>query len=116
VRRLAVEADKIAKSSGNGHLRGAKRQVAALEVIREEVGYHHSWGQWSATAEEMGDLVDAILRHPALSIYDLAVKFDALAWLLLADGAVVDHEAERQVRSFARALRKLATAKGKLAS
>ena len=50
-------------------------------MIMEAVGYHRSWGQWSATAEEMGELGDAILRHPARSIYDLAVKFDALAWL-----------------------------------
>ena len=41
------------------------------------------------------------------TVSDLAIKFDALAWLLLNDGTVVDREAERQVQGFGRPLRSL---------
>jgi hypothetical protein len=107
VRQLASEADKIATDRDVGRLRGARRQVAALETAREEVGYHQAWARWSATGDEVADLVATILRRPARTLRDLAIKFDALAWLLLGDSAVVDHEAERQVRAFGRELRKL---------
>jgi len=49
-----------------------------------------------------------ILRYPPHTISDLAIQFDALSWALLSDGAVVDYQAERQVRAFGRQLRHLA--------
>jgi hypothetical protein len=70
-------------------------------------GYHRAWVRWSATSDELADLVAVIHGRPARTVSDLAVKFDALAWSLLADGAVVDHEAERQVRAFGRVLRRV---------
>ena len=108
VRQLSAEADKVATARNIGHLRGSKRQVAALELIREETGYHGAWGRWSSTADELADLVARILSQPARRVPELAVKFDALLWLLLGDGAVVDDEAALQVRRFGRELRRMA--------
>ena len=110
VRQLGVEADKVAKMRGIGHARDTKRRVAILESAREEVGYHVAWSRWSASSNELAELVEQIMSQPARSVSDLAIRFDALAWLLLGDGAVVDREAERHVRVFGRELRELGAA------
>ena len=89
-------------------------ESALLETARDEFGYH---------APGLGGLPPVmswlcsssmILARPAATISDLSAKFDALAWLLLADGAVLDHEAERQVRRFGRELRRLGAAEGEV--
>ena len=116
VRQLTAEADKIAKARGIRHLPGPRRQTAALEVIRDEVGYHSAWAKWSATADELANLVARILSQSARTVPELAVKFDALLWLLLSDGAVVDHESELQARRFGRELRRMASAQSNSAS
>ena len=100
VRQLTAEADKIAKARGIRHLPGPRRQTAALEVIRDEVGYHSAWTAWSGTADTLADLVAEIISQPARTLPEVAVKFDALLWLLLSDEAVVDHEAELQACRF----------------
>ena len=87
VRQLAAEADKIAKARGIGHLRGPRR-------------YHSAWTAWSGTADTLADLVAEIISQPARTLPEVAVKFDALLWLLLSDEAVVDHEAELQACRF----------------
>lgn len=107
VRRLALEADQVAKDRGIAlHGRG-KRRRASLDAIRDEVGYHAAWARWSETSDEMAALTEYIFRLPARTLGDLAAKFDVLVWLLLHDGAVVDTEAVRYVRGFGRELRRL---------
>lgn len=108
VRQRSAEANRIAKTHGSGSLRGSKRQNALLEAAREEIGYHAAWARWSATADDLASLVDEIMSQPARTLPELAVAFDALAWLLLADGAVVDRVAARHVRLFGRELTQLA--------
>ena len=108
VRALAAEADNIATARSIGRTRGAKARNAILEAARQDVGYHPTWARWSATADELGELIDGILRCPVRTIADLAIKFEALSFLLLSDGAVVDRQAERQVRVFGRDLHRLA--------
>lgn len=108
VRQLAVEADEMAKVRAPGHTARKQRRARDTDPIRDQVGYHAAWARWSATADELAELADQILRQAAQDLPDLVVKFDALAWLLLGDGAVLDHVAERQVQSFCRELRRLA--------
>ena len=100
VRRLRQELGPSASPTGRAPREASKGARTAL--------YNTAWSRWSATSDELADLVDAILRQPALALTDLAVKFDALSWLLLSDGSVLDHAAERQVRAFGRQLRRLA--------
>lgn len=85
-----------------------KRERAAMEAIRDEIGYHAAWARWSATSDELAALADHILHFPIRTMGDLAVKFDVLVWLLLHDGAVIDTEAVRHVRRAGRELRQLA--------
>lgn len=105
VRELAAQADEIASARLNGRVRERRRM---LDKVREEVGYHSAWTRWSATGDELEQVVMRILDHPAPALPDLIAKFDALLWLLLADGAVVDHVAERELRKFSREIRRLA--------
>ena len=102
----------MAKQKGSASLRGSGRKRAVVEAARDNVGYHAAWARWSASADELAELVGIILTRPAATISDLSIKFDALAWLLLADCAVLDHEAERQVRRFGRELRQLGATEG----
>jgi hypothetical protein len=83
VRRLAEHAEQLATSRGIAVAARDKRQRAARDAIRGEVGYHAAWAAWSATTDEIGHLVAVILRCPASTIRDLVVKFEALSWLLL---------------------------------
>ena len=64
------------------------------------------------TANEPGDLIDEILLRPAHTVAEPAITFDALTFLRLSDGAVVDRQAERQVHGFGRDLRQLAATLG----
>ena len=105
VRQLSVKADEIVTERPRGRVRGRRR---LLNKAREEVGHHAAWARWSATADELEVVVKQVLNHPTGTVRDLSVKFDALAWLLLADGAVVDHVAERELRKFRRELHRLA--------
>jgi hypothetical protein len=83
---------------------GAKAARTAL--------YNAAWSRWTATNDELTEVVETILRQPARATPDLVVKFDALTWLLLSDDAVVDDAAVMQVRRFGRSLRQVATAIG----
>jgi len=83
------------------------RAISNLEVIRDQVGYDTAWVKWSATADELADLMARIMSQPARTLPELAVKFDALLWMLLSDGAVLDREAALQARRFGRELRRV---------
>ena len=104
VRQLAAEADRIAASRTKPAARHGRRQRAALDTIREKVGYHVAWACWSASVDQIAALIDRIVRHPAHSIDDMLVKFEALQWSLLDDGAVFDTAVRRQVVAFRRDL------------
>jgi hypothetical protein len=108
VRQLAAEADRIAASATKPAARSGRRQRAALDAIREKVGYHAAWARWSASVDEIAALIDRIARHRARSIDDMVTKYDALQWLLLDDGAVFDTAVCRQVVAFRRDLVALA--------
>jgi hypothetical protein len=110
-RQLAAQADELAISHGVALVGRRKGKNAALEVIRGELGYHAAWARWSTTYDELSALADQIGRRPARDIADLMVKFDALSWLLLDDGAVLDRRAARQVGLFGRQLTELASAR-----
>ena len=101
VRELAARADEIASTRLNGRVRERRR---LLDKVRQEVGYHAAWARWSATADELELIVQQVLDHPDFALPYLVAKFDALLWLLLADGAVLDRVAERQLRRFGREL------------
>lgn len=105
VRQLAARADDLATSRGIAPVGRRKRQRAALDAIREEVGYHAAWALWSATYDELAALADQISPHPASTSSNLAVRFAALQWLLLDDGAVVDQQAARRCSPSSRATR-----------
>lgn len=77
-------------------------RTAVLEVARGETGYHPAWVRWSSTYGELSVLAAQIGRRPIGTDADLAIRFDALMWLLLDDGAVLDREAEPQIRLFGR--------------
>ena len=86
----------------------SKRHNAALDAVRAEVGYHAVWARWSASADEIAALIDRIARHPARSIDDMLVKYEALQWSLLDDGTVFDTAVRRHVVAFRRDLVALA--------
>ncbi|MBI4923983.1 MAG: hypothetical protein HY834_19795 [Devosia nanyangense] len=108
MRQLAAEADRIAAPRTKPTAGSRRRQRAALDTICEKVGYHVAWARWSASADEIAALIDRIVLHPARGIDDKLVKFDALRWSLLDDGAVFDTAVRRQVVAFRRDLVALA--------
>ena len=108
VRQLAAEADRIAASRTKPTARSGRRHRAALDAVREKVGYHTAWARWSASVDEIAALIDRIARHPARGIDDMLVKYEALQWSLLDDGAVFDTAVRRQVVAFRRDLVALA--------
>ena len=56
------------------------------------------------TSNEVAQLADRIARHPARSINDMIIKYDALQWSLLDDGAMFDTAVGRQVVALRRDL------------
>ncbi|MBI4923344.1 MAG: hypothetical protein HY834_16505 [Devosia nanyangense] len=108
VRQLAAEADRIATTPTKPTARPGRRQRAALDTIREKVGYHTAWARWSASVDEIVALIDRIARYPARSIDDMILKYEALQWSLLDDGALFDRAVRRQVVAFRRDLVALA--------
>ena len=84
---------------GQGATGADKARRGAAKAARS-AAYSEAWSKWSATADELAETVEMILRYPPHTISDLAIQFDALSWALLSDGAVVDYQAERQVRAF----------------
>lgn len=108
MRQLAAQAEELAASRGSGRVGAGRRHSAALDAIRTEVGYHAAWARWSSTSNEVAQLADRIARYPARSIDDMLVKYEALQWSLLDDGAVFDTAVRRQVIAFQRDLVALA--------
>ena len=111
VRQLAAEPDRIAASATKPTARSGRRQRAALDTIREKVGYHVAWARWSASVDEIAALIDRIGRHPARSIDDMIIKYESLQWSLFDDGALFDTVVRRQVVAFRRDLVALAGAR-----
>ena len=64
VRRLAAEADRIAKSQVSGLL--ARRQAAAPSLRRpaRKPDTHYAWARWSATADELAGVVTRLFVFP----------------------------------------------------
>ena len=108
VRQLAEQAEELAGSRGIRPVGHGKRHNAARDALRDEVGYHGAWARWSATADEIAALNDRIARHPARGINDMIIKYEALQWSLLDDGALFDTAVRRQVVTFRRDLAALA--------
>jgi hypothetical protein len=104
VRQLAARVEDLALLRDVRLVGRDKRQTAALDTIREKVGYHVAWARWSASVDEIAVLIDRIARHPARSIDDMIIKYEALQWSLLDDGAMFDTAVRRQVVAFRRDL------------
>lgn len=111
VRLRAQEADQVATERGVALFGRDKRRRAALQAIRDQVGYHAAWARWSATGDELAALAEHIFRLPAHTLGGMAIKFEVLVWLLLDDNAVVDIQAVREVRAFKRELARMAATK-----
>ena len=105
---LAARVEDLAMARDVRPVGRSKRHRAALDAVREKVGYHAAWARWSASADELAVLIDRIARHPARSIDDMLVKYEALQWSLLDDGALFDRAVRRQVVAFRRDLVALA--------
>ena len=112
VRQLAAEADRIAASRTKPTARSGRRHRAALDAVREKVGYHTAWARWSASVDEIAALIDRIARYPVRSIDDMIIKYEALQWSLFDDGTVFDTAVRRQVVAFQRDLVALAGTPG----
>jgi hypothetical protein len=98
VRRREAEAEDLTRR-GPGKI--------TRTTARERVGYHDVWSQWSESYDNTAKAADRLLRSPPRSLADVLMLFNALEWALLADGVIVDHAAEGQVRRFSRDLRRL---------
>ena len=61
------------------------------------------------STRQLPDSAEMILRYPPRTVVEWP-SGDALSWALLSDGAVVDHQAERQLRAFGAQLRHLVVA------
>jgi len=96
LRKRTVEADELTTRS-----RGKITNADA----REQVGYHEVWSAWSQTYYEAAEAAGLLIRARPRSLTDVLMMFDALEWVLITDGVIVDRNAERQVRRFGRALR-----------
>ena len=83
---------------------------ATAATTRTRANYHAAWSRWSQSHDEVSAAADRLIRAQPKSLADLVMMFRALEWVLLADAAVVDKEAERQLRAFGRSLRRLAAA------
>lgn len=94
--------------------RGAHLQIASntrkvsAATIRRRADYHAAWSRWSLNYDKVSAAADLLIRAQPKSVSDLLMMFRALEWALLADAAIVDKEAERQLRAFGRSLRRLA--------
>ena len=108
---LAARVEDLAMARGIGRVGAGRRHNAALDAVRAEVGYHAAWARWSASADDIAVLIDRIARHPARSIDDMLVKYEALQWSLLDDGALFDTAVRRQVVAFRRDLVALAASR-----
>jgi hypothetical protein len=67
------------------------------------------WQHWSAAVEDGLRLVARICSRPAASPIDLSAKFDAIFWQLMIENSILDTVSARQLRSFGRELRRMAT-------
>ena len=108
VRQFAARVEDLAMERGIRPVGHGKRHNAVRDALRDEIGYHTAWARWSASADEIAALIDRIGRHPARSIDDIIIKYDALQWSLLDDGAMFDTAVRRQVIAFRRDLVALA--------
>jgi len=109
--RQGRQVRQLREEMEQGAVGGDKDRRGAAKAARP-AAYSEAWAKWSATADELAETVEMILRYPPRTVPDLVIKFDALSWALLSDSAVVDHQAERQVRAFGQQLRQLAAAGG----
>ena len=100
-RRNAVGAYfQIARNTGKVSTAGTRRRAS----------YHAAWSRWSQSYDKVSAAADRLICAQPKSVPDLLMMFRALEWALLADGAIIDEEAERQLRAFGRSLRRLAAA------
>lgn len=77
-------------------------------TTRRRASYHAAWSRWSQSYDEVSAAADRLIRAQPKSVSDLLMMFRALEWVMFADAAIVDKEAERQLRAFGRNLRRLA--------
>jgi len=87
------------------------RGRVTMDVALHRVGYHPAWSAWSESYDQVADAADRLIGSRPRSLPELVLVFYALEWLLLTDGVILDHGAERQVRASGRHLRQLATAR-----
>jgi hypothetical protein len=107
-RHLRLGQVKRRKAAG-AHLQIAPNTAkAATATARRRAGYHAAWSVWSQSHDEVATAADRLIRAQPKSLADLVMMFRALEWVLLADAAIVDKGAERQLRAFGRNLRRLA--------
>ena len=102
IRRKQAEAEAVRMRS---------RGRVTMDVALHRVGYHPAWSAWSESYDQVADAADRLIGSRPRSLPELVLVFYALEWLLLTDGVILDHGAERQVRASGRHLRQLATAR-----
>ena len=81
---------------------------ASATTVRGRADYDAVWSRWSLSYDKVSAAADRLIRAQPKSVSDLLMMFRALEWALLADAAIVDKEAERQLQAFGRRLRRLA--------
>jgi hypothetical protein len=80
-----------------------RRRFHRLQAASGQEG-DDAWHAWSATIDATLSLVDRIGQMEAATLEALVIKFDALAWRLTYDDALLDRSARRRIRAFGREL------------
>lgn len=72
-----------------------------------------AWREWSATMDEIGALTRRLVARPVTDLETLAVKFEAILWLIEVDESLLDSDDLRRLRRFGRDLSALAGGQSK---
>jgi hypothetical protein len=82
------------------------RRNLAFDAIRRDLGYDDAWALWSAAVSASLDIAERIRPIDAITIDDLAAKFDALLWLHFHHEMAlgIDQIPLRHLRAFGREL------------
>lgn len=97
--------DAVLSELGDQLHRARQRAARLRRKIDSDAG---AWQRWSTAMEEALSLVDRISHAPAKDVRGLSVKLDAVIWLLVHDGAVLDSGAQRRLQALGREVRALA--------
>ena len=98
--------DDAALSELGAQLHRVRRRAARLRrKIDSDAG---AWQRWSAAIAYALHLVSQISHAPARDVRGVSIKLDAVIWLLVHDGAILDSGAQRRRQALGREVRALA--------